>query len=146
MCNQALSKLLIEICLRFLFRALPKGAQFALYKSKIHYLYIENLKLSRTNRRTFSQEGEDALAAKYLPEKSGSYIDIGSGRPASGNNTYYFYRRGRRGILIDSLANNRRMSQKLRKSDTSYQILIAETIVNGIFRNSTLTSIRQPTQ
>jgi len=42
----------------------------------------------------FSQYGEQSLISELVPSIPGSYLDIGSGRPVSGSNTYQLYRLG----------------------------------------------------
>ncbi len=42
----------------------------------------------------YSQTGEDVLIAKYLPEDTGKYLDIGAGLPIRGSSTYFLYKRG----------------------------------------------------
>ena len=49
--------------------------------------------------------------------KTGSYIDIGSGHPVKGNNTYFLYQRGWTGILIDPILLNSELSKKHRLKD-----------------------------
>lgn len=53
---------------------------------------------------SFSQAGEDQVA-RYLFEKLNiarpTYLDIGANHPVLGNNTYYFYLRGSKGVCIE---------------------------------------------
>ena len=53
---------------------------------------------------TFSQFGEDIIMLKML-ERHGvndiSYLDIGANEPILANNTYNFYLRGHRGVLVE---------------------------------------------
>ncbi len=55
---------------------------------------------------SFSQFGEDAMLQSYLRDGPGFYVDVGSGSPTEGSNTYALYLRGWRGILIDPIASN----------------------------------------
>jgi len=53
--------------------------------------------------RSFSQNGEDMLLNKFFQgKKKGFYIDVGSNHPVILSNTYFFYRRGWRGITIEA--------------------------------------------
>ena len=52
-----------------------------------------------------------------LGKRRGAYIDIGSGHPIWYSNTYYFYRRGWNGILIDPIRQNIKYSRYLRPRD-----------------------------
>lgn len=68
--------------------------------------------------KSFSFNGEDLILAKYLPELNGSYLDIGSGNPTLGSNTYYFYKKGWAGITIDPLDRSFRRHRLRRKRDS----------------------------
>lgn len=68
--------------------------------------------------KSFSFNGEDLILAKYLPELNGSYLDIGSGNPTLGSNTYYFYKKGWSGITIDPLDRSFRRHRLRRKRDS----------------------------
>lgn len=66
--------------------------------------------VERVVQRTFprvtkpgAQYGEDDILAELLPEESGIYIDVGAGEPVECSNTWQFYKRGWRGLLIEPL-------------------------------------------
>ena len=67
--------------------------------------------------RSFSFNGEDSVIARYLPETAGSYLDIGSGHPTRGSNTFRFYKRGWAGTTIDPLKKIHRLHQLRRRRD-----------------------------
>ena len=77
----------------------------------------------------FSQTGEDRLIAKYLPEETGKYLDIGAGLPIRGSNSYFLYKRGWSGVVIDPISLNIKLSRSFRPRDTRYQscVGISET-------------------
>lgn len=77
-------------------------------------------------KKSFSQLGEDAILQAYLPAEPGFYIDVGSGSPVEGSNTYALYLRGWRGILIDPIASNIELSRKIRPRDQCVLTLCAE--------------------
>jgi hypothetical protein len=52
-------------------------------------------------RVSYAQMGEDVVVHGLLKSIPTSYVDIGSNHPIYGNNTYYFYLRGARGICVD---------------------------------------------
>lgn len=62
----------------------------------------------------YSQFGED-LILNFLFQNLGitspTYLDVGANDPRSGNNTYSFYRRGGRGVLVEP---NPRLAERLR--------------------------------
>jgi peptide methionine sulfoxide reductase MsrB len=76
-------------------------------------------------RKFFSQTGEDKLLSKYLPEMKGQYIDIGSGQPVRGSNTYFLSKKGWSGHLIDPLRFNLRLSKIFRKRDIKIEGLVS---------------------
>jgi hypothetical protein len=74
--------------------------------------------------RSYSQNGEDIVCARYLPEENGSYIDVGCGQPVHDSNTFFLYKRGWSGIVIDPIANNSKLYSVLRRKDNFRKILI----------------------
>lgn len=76
------------------------------------------------DRKWYGQEHEDSILSSYLTETNGSYIDIGSGQPVIGNNTYFLYRRGWRGLLIDPITSNKILSRIFRPGDKFEQVLV----------------------
>jgi FkbM family methyltransferase len=71
---------------------------------------------------SFSQCGEDLVVAftiAYLglgPRIS--YLDVGANDPVRYNNTYYFYRRGHRGVLVEPNGALCRLLREQRRGDT----------------------------
>jgi FkbM family methyltransferase len=69
-------------------------------------------------RRSFAQEGEDiALDRLFEGRRNGFYVDVGCHHPFRFSNSYYFYRRGWRGICVDALPGTRRLFRRWRKRD-----------------------------
>jgi FkbM family methyltransferase len=70
----------------------------------------------RGSQAGYSQFGED-LIISYLFNTVGilcpTYLDIGANHPKFISNTYYFYRRGSRGVLVEP---NPRLSKRLRSA------------------------------
>lgn len=63
---------------------------------------------NRYIRRTYppvtcpgGQDGEDDILAELLPQPTGTYVDVGAGEPIECSNTWQFYQRGWRGLLIE---------------------------------------------
>lgn len=64
-----------------------------------NYKINEKLKYAQLS---YSQEGEDLLINRYFDgQEYGFYIDVGAHHPKRFSNTYFFYKRGWRGINID---------------------------------------------
>jgi len=51
----------------------------------------------------------------------GTYIDIGSGNPIAGSNTYLLYQRGWSGVLVDPIESNIAESRRARVRDVCIQ-------------------------
>ncbi len=90
---------------------------------------------SRKYKRSYSQNAEDLLiraAAKRLHIAKPSYLDIGANHPIFGNNTYLFYTRGSRGVLVEPDPNIFRVIQKTRRHDTCLNVGIGPADKNGV--------------
>jgi FkbM family methyltransferase len=75
-------------------------------------------------RLSYSQEGEDLVLARILGELKltmGFFVDIGAHHPTRYSNTYYFYRRGWRGINVDALPGTKKLFQRMRPRDISME-------------------------
>ena len=75
-------------------------------------------------RLSYAQEGEDMVLARILAELSvdkGFFVDIGAHHPTRYSNTYYFYRRGWRGINVDALPGTKRLFNRMRPEDITIE-------------------------
>ncbi len=75
-------------------------------------------------RLSYSQEGEDLVLARILGElkiTTGFFVDIGAHHPTRYSNTYYFYRRGWRGINVDALPGTKKLFQRMRPRDITIE-------------------------
>jgi hypothetical protein len=96
--------------------------RFQLEWALIPLLAIKELSLAK-RRKSFSQFGEDLELRKICP-KIGFYIDVGSGRPISGSNTFLLYEDGWSGILIDPININKLLVRLTRTRDKFIKALI----------------------
>jgi FkbM family methyltransferase len=74
---------------------------------------------------SYSQAGEDLIVRFFfLHQKIGNitYLDIGANEPVQLNNTYYYYLRGFRGVLVEP---NRTLCQRLREKRPGDRVLEA---------------------
>jgi FkbM family methyltransferase len=74
---------------------------------------------------SFSQAGEDLIVRFFFYYRKISnitYLDVGANEPVQLNNTYYFYRRGFRGVLVEP---NRTLCQRLREKRPGDTVLEA---------------------
>lgn len=82
---------------------------------------------------SFSQFGEDAFVHWQLKDSPfsnvpGTYLDIGSGDPVRGSNTYAFYRRGWTGVLVDPIERNVEEAVLLRPRDRVKRACIGSSV------------------
>lgn len=83
-----------------------------------------SLFLSRTS---FAQEAEDLVLDKMIDgRKSGFYVEVGCHHPFRFSNTYYFYRRGWKGICIDPLPGTKKLFTKWRSRDLVIEMGVSE--------------------
>ena len=82
---------------------------------------------------SYSQSGEDIVLRRIFDTKNkGFYVDVGAHHPMKYSNTYYFYKKGWRGINIDALPGSMRLFKKIRPKDINLEIAISD-------KNETLT-------
>jgi hypothetical protein len=73
---------------------------------------------------SYAQCGEDLIvdfACQYLGIKNISYLDIGAYHPTKINNTYYFYRAGHRGVLVEPNVTMCKLLRKVRPLDKTLE-------------------------
>jgi FkbM family methyltransferase len=103
------------------------------------------------SRKCYSQVGEDLIVDCYFrglePEKTkGVYIDIGTHHPKKLNNTYFFYKKGWRGINIEPNTVLYNKIKRIRPRDINLNVGCAEKngeMVFNIFHPSTLSTFDQ---
>ncbi len=78
----------------------------------------------------YSQVGEDAILAsvfsKEVGEGKGFYIDVGAHEPKAINVSYYFYKKGWKGISIEPIKRYFDKLQSIRPNDTNLNILVGK--------------------
>ena len=101
--------------------------------AKFYYFGL-SLYLSLNPKITFySQCHEDEFMLRYLPERNGTYIDVGAGQPVRGSNSYYFYKKGWTGHLFEPIQSNINLIKIFRRRDAKYRKLIGETNTKTTF-------------
>lgn len=83
----------------------------------------------RSARATYSQFGEDAVLASLFDasQREGLYLDLGCFHPMQWSNTYYFYRRGWRGLAVDASDRYKREWRRFRPRDRHLTAAIVPT-------------------
>jgi hypothetical protein len=110
---------------------------FALKRSNLHlalkksflFPYLLAIReFSRSFRNVdFTQFGEREVISQLIPEESGTFLDIGAGRPISGNNTFFLYKKGWSGILVDPIRANCVSSRLVRSRDLCINAIVGKT-------------------
>jgi FkbM family methyltransferase len=84
--------------------------------------------LDRYASRSYSQEGEDMILRRLFENReTGFYVDVGAHHPARFSNTYYFYRRGWRGINIDAMPGSMKWFDTFRPRDINLEQAVSVT-------------------
>jgi len=82
----------------------------------------------------YSQEGEDVLLNRIFDSKrSGFFVDVGAHHPMRFSNTYFFYRRGWRGVNIDAMPGSMLSFERLRPEDVNIECGVGETAGELVF-------------
>lgn len=95
-----------------------------LIPSKYHaYLVrIKNNFLDGYALKSYSQEGEDVILHRIFEnQKGGFYVDVGAHHPKRFSNTYFFYKRGWKGINIDPMPGSMKLFSKIRPRDINLE-------------------------
>ena len=76
-------------------------------------------------RFTYAQHGEDIIAESLLPEPQGFYVEVGAFHPVSISNTYLFYRKGWRGIVVDPVPSVAGLFKQRRPEDIMLECAVS---------------------
>lgn len=80
---------------------------------------ITKLALGRGVRISYAHQGEDAVLQGMLKwVKRGTYVDVGAYHPTLYSNTYAFYKKGWKGVVIDPNIDMQPLYTLLRPRDT----------------------------
>lgn len=72
--------------------------------------------------QSFSQEGEDMILRRLFEnQQTGFYVDVGAHHPKRFSNTYYFYKKGWKGINIDAMPGSMKAFEKIRPRDINIE-------------------------
>lgn len=79
------------------------------------------------SKQAYSQEGEDMILNRYFEgKKKGFFIDVGAHHPWRFSNTFFFYKRGWRGINLDPMPGSMKLFNKKRPYDINLELGISE--------------------
>ena len=121
-----LGRISMVALLQKFYKYFPVRLRLTIQSSWINFYFyaLYSFLISKT-QRFYSQTGEDELLRKYLPEAIGSFVDVGAGQPVRGSNTYYFYKKGWSGTLIDPVEFNLRLTKLFRRRDKFIQSIVS---------------------
>ena len=102
---------------------LKKLLKSILPKSAIEKLiYFKNNNLDGYALKSYSQEGEDMILRRlFEKQQTGFYVDVGAHHPKRFSNTYFFYKKGWRGINIDAMPDSMIPFNKIRPRDINIE-------------------------
>ena len=80
--------------------------------------------------------------SEVFNDQIGTYLDIGSGHPVIGSNTYYYYKRGWTGVCVDPQPNLRIAYKLIRYKDRFIPKVVSskEKVTYFRFKNSLLST------
>ncbi len=102
---------------------LKKNIKTILPKQVVNKLIeFKNNYLSEYAIKSYSQEGEDMILARLFEnQQNGFYIDVGAHHPQRFSNTYFFYKKGWRGINVDAMLGSMKLFNKIRSRDINIE-------------------------
>ena len=78
-------------------------------------------------QKSYAQQGEDIVLQRILAGiDKGFYVDIGAHHPKRFSNTYFYYKKGWRGINVEPNPNTKRLFDKIRPRDINLEIPISD--------------------
>ena len=91
-----------------------------------NFISVSSLLVNAYSERSFSQEGEDLLLRRFFEKQTtGFYVDIGAHHPKLYSNTYFFYRRGWRGINVDATPGSMKPFRVFRPRDINLEVAVS---------------------
>ncbi|MFH1644693.1 MAG: FkbM family methyltransferase [bacterium] len=92
------------------------------------YRKASNVFINKYARKSYSMEGEDLfLDFLFGGGINGFFVDVGAHHPKWISNTYFFYKKGWRGINIDAMPGSMKLFKKVRAEDINLEIAISDT-------------------
>ena len=78
-------------------------------------------------KKSYAQFGEDLICSHlFSPDYKGFFVDIGAHRPTQESNTFYFYKKGWRGINVDAMPGSMRLFKGVRPGDINLEMGVSE--------------------
>ena len=116
----------IHISAKKTLRKLLKDQFAQAYREKLIKFWSGVVK--RNKVETYSQEGEDIIVRKLFQYcDSGFFVEVGAHHPTRYSNTYYLYKQGWRGIIIEPMPEMIQQFNKIRPRDINLGIGISDS-------------------
>lgn len=104
----------------YLRRKIPYSVKLALWE-------MGSIFVDLYAQKSYSQEGEDMILRRIFEHQSvGFYVDVGAHHPKRFSNTYFFYKRGWKGINIDAMPGSMRLFKLYRPRDVNIEAAISD--------------------
>ncbi len=90
-------------------------------------IYIKNHYFGGYALKSYSQEGEDMILRRIFEKQQiGFYVDVGAHHPMRFSNTYFFYKKGWKGINVDAMPDSMKAFNKFRPRDINIEKPISD--------------------
>ena len=97
-------------------------------KLKNIFNHLTNNYFNNFLRESYSQEGEDRILKRiFNKNQQGFFVDVGAHHPKRFSNTYFFYKRGWRGINIDAMPGSMELFNRHRPDDINIEVPISSS-------------------
>lgn len=93
--------------------------------------YMSNILAALTHfnsKKSRADFKEDLLIEQLSQGRNFSYVDIGAGHPIIGSNTFYFYKKGFKGLTIEPIRFHHLLHRIIRYRDHAINGLVADDI------------------
>lgn len=85
-------------------------------------IHFRDLYITQFHLKSYALQGEDLILKEIFHQvKNGFYVDVGAHHPFKFSNTYFFYKRGWRGINIDALPHSMNLFNQFRPRDINVE-------------------------
>lgn len=106
-------------------------------------LAFYNRSINPFYQKSYAQEGEDLILYRMIYGKieKGFYVDVGAHHPKRFSNTYFFYKKGWRGINIEPMPGSKKLFDKYRPKDINIESpisLVEEELTYYMFNEPAL--------
>ncbi len=96
--------------------------------------FLANHVLDMFSSRSYSQEGEDMILRRIFEQNAtGFYVDVGACHPRRWSNTYFFYKKGWRGINVEPNPESIRLFEAQRSQDINLSMGVSTVAAERMY-------------